>query len=450
MILRKFDNDISKVDFLDLLMVDINGSVRHVSIPKGYISEKVIKEGIGFDASNFGFAKVTDSDMVAIPDMTSAFIEEKDGFVILHVLCDVMTTAGDVYDQYPRSIAKNTLKLLKDEGIAEDAKMLVELEFHAYENVRYSTDYDHSYYMVESDEGIGIEDTDYPRFGLQKGYHRQHPEDRYEELRNRSVHAMEQLGIPVKYHHHEVSAAQLEIELNFISLVKACDAVSLAKWIIRTVAEELGLYVTFMPKPMYKLAGNGMHVHQFLEKDGKTIFTGDELYGLSKEGLAYTAGILQHSLTGSLLAFTNPSTNSFKRLVPGYEAPISATFAKGSRHAAVRIPGYLKKSEVRIEFRTGDATANIYYMLSAMVLAGVDGIKKNEDPVALGFNNTDFDAEKEFPLNLNLVLDGLENDNDYLKPVFPEALIKCWVKNKREEASYVYAAPTPQEYELYF
>ncbi len=448
--IRKYDGNLSSIDFLDMMMLDIYGNIRHVSIPKGYISEKLFKDGIGFDASNFGFAKVTDSDMVAVPDMTTAFSEEKDGYTILHVFCDVMLTSGEAYDQYPRNIARNTLKYLQENNIADNAKMLVELEFHVFDSVKYSSDVAHSYYMIESAEGLGGDRPDYPRFGAQKGYHKMTPEDRYEFLRNESVSKMEAIGIPVKYHHHEVSASQLEIELNFIDLLHAGDAVCLAKWIIKTIADELGVFVTFMPKPMYKLAGNGMHVHQFLEKNGASIFTGEEIYHLSKEGLGYTAGILEHSVSGSLLAFSNPSTNSYRRLVPGYEAPVSASFAKGSRCAAIRIPGYLKKGEVRTEFRTGDATCNVYFALSAMVLAGVDGIKKNMDPIALGYNCPDGKSEKVFPLNLNTVLDGLEKDNEYLRPAFPEKLIKAWVELKRKEAEYVYNAPTPQEYELYF
>ena len=252
----------------------------------------------------------------------------------------------------------------------------------------------------------------------------------------------------MKYHHHEVSASQLEIELDFDSLAVVGDQVSIAKWIAVNIAKEHGLVLTFMPKPMYNVAGNGMHVHQFLEKDGKTIFAGTEKHGLTKEALSYTAGLLEHSLTGSLLAFSNPSTNSFKRLVAGFEAPIGATFAKGSREASVRIPAYLAKGEERIEYRTGDATANIYFFLSAMVLAGIDGIKKGKDPVKEGYS--DPDNGKIYPLNLNLVMDGLLKDNEYLLPVFPKELLENWAKNKKAEADYIYNAPTPQEYELYF
>jgi glutamine synthetase len=445
---RKFDGSFDGIGFLSLLMLDINGTIRQVTVPKGYINEKVLKDGIGFDASNFGYAKVHKSDMVAKPDLKTAFIEDKDGHTILHAFCDVYLTDGAEFDQYPRAVAKKTVEYLKKEGIADDAKVLVELEFHVFDAVNYSSAFSHSFYEVQSSEGIGPDFEDNPRFHIQKGYHRLYPADRHFNLRNDIVAALESVGIPVKYHHHEVSAAQLEIELDFISLANAGDKVSLAKWIAVNIAREHGVFITFMPKPVYNIAGNGMHVHQFLTKNGKSFFAGEGMHGLSSEALCYTAGILDHSLTGSLLAFSNPSTNSYKRLVPGFEAPVGATFAKGSREASIRIPAYLAKGEERIEYRTGDATANIYYFLCAMILAGVDGIKKGRDPIESNYH--DRENGKTFPLNLNSVLDGLLNDNAYLLPAFPETLINYWVKTKRAEAQYVYNAPTPQEYELYF
>lgn len=448
--LYAYSGDISSIDYLSMLVVDVHGAIRSVSLPRSYVSEKVLKDGIGFDASNFGYAQVHKSDMVAIPDLSTAFVEEKEGFKILHTFCDVWTTDGELFDQYPRSIAKKAVKYLQDSGIGEDAKMLVELEFYVFDDVRYSTTVAHSYYYVESAEGIGESYEDAPRIGLSKGYHRLGPDDKYGQLRNEVVRAMEQAGIPVKYHHHEVGASQLEIELNFISLVQAGDAVVLSKWIIRSIAEEMGLFVTFMPKPMYKIAGNGMHVHLYVTKAGKSIFPGEEMYGLSTAGLQYTAGLLSHALSGSLLAWSNPSTNSYRRLVAGYEAPVSATFAKASRAAAVRIPGYLKKGEARIEFRTGDATANTYYFLAAMLLAGLDGIKRGLDPVKLGYANTKESAKNIFPTGLFHVLAGLKKDHDYLLPAFPKELIDSWITLKQHEAEYVYNAPVPQEYELYF
>ncbi len=448
--LSAFTGDMSSIDYVSFLVVDINGQLHSVALPRSYATEKILKNGIGFDASNFGYAKVHASDMVAIPDMSTAFVETKDGFTTLHAFCEVMTTEGAGFDQYPRTIARKAVERMRAAGVGEEAKMLIELEFYVFDDAKYSTEIGHSYYYVSSAEGIGEEFSDSPRLGLSKGYHRMPPEDRYLLLRNKAVQAMQDAGIPVKYHHHEVGAAQLEIELNFLSLEKAGDAVVLGKWIIRCVAEELGLYVTFMPKPMYRIAGSGMHVHQFIEKGGKSIFPGEEICGLSQKGLAYTAGILEHALSGSLLAWSNPSTNSYRRLVPGYEAPVSATFAQGSRAAAVRIPGYLKKGEARIEFRTGDATANVYYFLAAMLLAGMDGIARELDPVALGFSVSRETKKNTFPTGLYHVLRGLARDRDYLAPVFPPALIESWIALKEKEAEYVYNAPVPQEYELYF
>ncbi len=446
--LREFDGRWDGIDFLDLLMSDIYGNIRHVTLPISYVSDELMERGIGFDASNFGFAKVNKSDMLAKPDMSTAFIEEKSGHTILHALCDVYHMDGSLFEQYPRRVAVKSVEYLRNKGIADTAKMLVELEFHLFEDVKYAADFSHSYYKIQSAEGIGADYDDLPRFNIHRGYHRIYPQDRYFTVRNDIVRTMAAIGIPVKYHHHEVGAAQLEIELNFMDLLEVGDKVSLAKWVVRNVASDHNIFVTFMPKPIYRVAGNGLHVHQYLEKAGKTLFSGNAVHGLSETALHYICGLLDHSMTGSLLAFSNPSTNSFKRLVAGYEAPVSATFAKASREASIRIPGYLPRGEERIEFRTGDASGNIYYFLSAMLLAGIDGILTKADPVEKRYNDPDNDTL--FPLGLFEVLSGLEHDYDYLLPAFPKALIDLWIKIKRDEAEYVYNAPTPQEYELYF
>lgn len=434
-------------DYLDVMAVDIYGKLKHVTLPKSYVSEKIFKEGIGFDASNYGFAKVTDSDMVAIPDLTKMYLEENDNMKIIHVLADVINpSTGSFFDQYPRSITKETLNYIKKSNIADDVKLLVELEFHIFDNVNYKISSDESYYYIESSEGLG-DNKDYPKTN-DSSYHLNEPYDIHFNLRNEIVKVLENAGIPVKYHHHEVGIAQHEIELNFTSLVDTADNVTLAKYLIRKVAEEYGLYVTFMPKPLYNMPGNGMHVHQYLEKNGKSLFVGDELYNLSKIALNYIAGILNHSLSGSLLAWSNPSTNSYKRLVPGFEAPISASFSKGSRSASIRIPGYLKKSDTRIEFRTGDATSNVYFFLSSMILAGLTGIEENLNPIDLGFHSKG-ENDKEFPLNLKDVIYGLKKDNEYLK-TFPKPLINKWIDLKIKEANMIYSIPNPKEFELYF
>ncbi|MGC9467637.1 MAG: glutamine synthetase family protein [Anaerolineae bacterium] len=447
---QEFDESALDADYLNLLMFDIGGGMRSVSLPERYVSEDLFRDGIGFDASNYGFAKVEQSDMVAIPDCTSVWMEERGGFEIAHMLCDVVSTERNRFDQYPRAVAKRTAEYLQETGIADSAQLLVELEFYVFDAVEYGSGMDHAFYAIGSREGLGEEANTKQRFHPRAGYHRLPPEDRFFDFRNQIVQTMEQAGIPVKYHHHEVGASQLEIELDFMDLPTAADSVCMAKWIVRSVAEEAGFKVTFMPKPLYEMPGSGMHVHQFLEKERKSLFPGDALYGLSQLGLAYTAGLLEHSLSGGLLAFTNPSTNSFRRLVPGYEAPISASLAKGSRSAAVRIPGYLKQDELRVEYRTGDATGSPHYMLSAMVLAGIDGILRSADPVALGFSDAQAKQDKIFPLDLDIVLNGLEQDDTWLKPAFPAELLELWIATKRKEAAYVYNAPTPQEYELYF
>ncbi len=448
--LSEWNGDFAGIDYVSFILIDIDGRMRAVSLPSSYASEAVLQRGIGFDASNFGFAAVQASDMVAVPDLESAFIEQKDGFSILHAFCDVRGADGEEFAQYPRSVVRAAQRVLRESGAGDDVKMLVELEFYVFEDVRFSTTADHSYYFLESSEGIGESYDDSPRLGLSKGYHRMAPEDRYQLLRNRAVKTMIDVGIPVKYHHHEAGAAQLEIELDFVSMAQAADAVSLAKWILRSEADELGLKVTFMPKPMYGVAGSGMHVHQYIEKAGASMFPGSGLYGLSETGLAYTAGLLSHALSGSLLAFSNPSTNSYRRLVPGFEAPVNDTFARGSRAAAVRIPGYLGKGEARIEYRTGDATANVYYFLAAMALAGLDGVRRKLDPVEMGFAKEKPDAKRTMPMGLFHALAGLKRDHAYLAPVFSEELIESWSARKEKEGAYVYNAPVPQEFELYF
>jgi glutamine synthetase len=448
--IRQYDGNLKNVDYLDFMMLDIYGSIRSVTIPKQYISDKVLREGIGFDASNYGFADVSKSDMVAVPDMATAFAEERSDGVILHTLCNVRDMDGEIFEFYPRNVVANAMRRLRANGVADEAMVLMELEFYVLDSVNYATDFAHSYFRLQSSEGIGPDYYDLPRFNIRRGYHRSYPDDRHFDLRNQMVNALSAIGIPVKYHHHEVGAAQLELEFDFLPLADAADKTVIAKWLIRNIAKENQVFVTFMPKPINKTPGNGMHVHQYLEKNGKAIFSGDGMCGLSPTALSYTAGLLEHSLSGSLLAFTNPSTNSYKRLVPGYEAPVCATFAKASREAAVRIPGYLKRGDERIEYRTGDASANCYYMLAAMLMAGLDGIERKLDPVAAGYADAALSAERQFPLTLDAVLDGLRQDNEYLQPVFPADLIKLWTSLKRDEARHVYNAPTPEEYELYF
>jgi glutamine synthetase len=451
--LTRFSGDLLAVDFVDLLILDLIGSPRSLSLPRAYMSEERMKEGVGVDASTFGFSNHSGARLAAVPDLSAAFVEEKAGIRILHVLCDIRGEDGREFSQYPRSVARAALAELRASGLADDAMMLSELEFFAFDEARYATGIGSSYYFVESSEGIGEGRDDLPRFGLSKGSLKSGPEDRLGLLRSKAVLALEAAGIPVKYHHHESAAAQLEIELDFASLVVAADSIVLAKWIVKGCADELGLYATFMPKPIQSLPGSGLHIHQHLCSAGASLFPGDGLCGLSLLGLSYSAGILEHTLSGSLLAWSSPSTNSYRRLIAGNGAPTGAIIAASSRSAAIRVPGYLRRGEERIEFRAGDATCNAHYFLAAMLLAGLDGARRGLDPAALGFAaeaESGSSESKALPAELSLALGGLKADAAYLAPAFPSPLVESWIAAKEKDAAYVRAATVPQEYELYF
>ena len=452
------------IEFIDLKVVDVQGRLRHVTLPGNRLDDSLFREGVGFDASNFGFASVESSDMIMIPDPDTAFIDPFYDEKTLSFFCDVfLVDTLEPFDQYPRNVLRNAVNKLEEIG-AKNAMMAPELEFHLFESFGYGTDTSGSFYRVDVSEGFWNSQVLSNQYVVdrKRGYHRTPPVDAYSGFRNEVVKALLKIGIPVKYHHHEVSSAQHEIELFFQNALKAADSIILTKYIIQNIATRHGLAATFMPKPLYNEAGNGLHVHQFLvNENNSNLFSGKGYSGLSQIALQYIAGILYHSLSGSLLAFTNPSTNSFKRLVPGFEAPVCAAFAKANRSAAIRIPGYVKKPEkVRIEFRTMDATCNPYYSLAAILMAGIDGIKREFDPVKMGFGPLEeniykmADDEREkirfFPTSLFSVLEALTQDNEYLNEVFSQNLILNWYTLKQRETEYVNSVPSPAEYQLYF
>jgi glutamine synthetase len=447
--LSRYSGDLSTVDFVDLLIVDFSGAPRSISLPRPYVTEGRMEGGIGIDGETFGFVDPTGARLSALPDPAFAFVEEKEGIRTLHTLCDIKDDKGRDFPQAPRQVARAALAELRASGLADDAMMLPELEFFAFDDVRYATGIGHSYYIVESSEGIGAEHEDLPRFGPLRGSLGLAPEDRFDVLRSKCVLALEAAGIPVKYHHHENAASQLEIELDFASLPRAADSIVLAKWIVKDCARELGLFATFMPKPIQGMAGSGLHIHQYLTKGGSSLFPGTGPCGLSPLALSYSAGILEHSLSGSLLAWSDPSTNSYRRLLSSIGAPTSAAIALSSRSAAIRVPGYLRAGEERVEFRAGDATCNPHYFLAAMLLAGLDGARRGLDPAAMGFLDPGPSAAP-IPTELSLALGGLKKDSSYLDRVFPAALVDAWIAAKEKDATYVCCAPVPKEYELYF
>ncbi|MBR4282554.1 MAG: type I glutamate--ammonia ligase [Clostridia bacterium] len=456
------------IEMVDFKMVDINGQFRHVTIPAYSFNEEVMKDGIGFDASNYGYAVVEKSDMVFIPDPDTAMIDP---------FCDVPTLSMSgnamIIDypenrplaQYPRNITLAAEKYMRDCGVADTMLILPEFEFYLFDQVSWNVQpYDISMqldanqsYWNSGVEGMG---NVVPK---QKNYHVAKPFDNSYECRSEMCMLIEKAGVPVKYHHPEVGAAgQFEIEPKLGEMSKMADGTMMIKYIIHNTAAKYGKSATLMPKPVMGEAGNGMHVHMLLMKDGKPVFSDDNGYShLSKEAHWFIGGLLKH--IGSLCAITNPSTNSFKRLVPGFEAPVTVGYATSNRSAVIRIPAYAKRPEERrFEIRNPDATCNPYFAYAAILMAGIDGIKNQIDPEANGWGPYDFnlynlsDEEKAklkgLPTSLEQALDELEKDYEYLTAggVFPEHLIKKFIATKRAECAEMSKIPTPAEFDKYY
>lgn len=430
-----------KYEFLDLLIVDLFGKLRHVTLPTNYLSEEILERGVGFDASNTMFSQLTDSDLVIVPDISSSFSNPFSKYETLLAFGNIygFDSKGvmKLFPLDPRFILKKTLSLLRETEIANDLMVLPELEFFVFDGLNYSLNPLNSYYSISSSEAS---------INGGKAYHLISPYDKLFNLRNEIVEILSSVGVNVKYHHHEVGLpGQCEIELNFESAEKASDNIEIAKYIIKNCAMSNNMVATFMPKVVYDSPGSGMHLHLYLiNEKGESIFydSNNEL-NLSKIALNFVGGILLH--LSSLMAITNPSTNSYKRLIPGFEAPTGKTFGKGDRSSSIRIPGYTSLKSTRIEFRTPDATCNPYYAISAILLAGIDGIKKEIDP----FDKKDINFSAFIPKTLEEALDALSDDNEYLLTVFGEEFPTIWIKHKAKEAEKCNLFPTPAEVAAY-
>ena len=459
------ENDVKMLDFK---MVDIGGSYRHVTIPAARFSEETVKNGIGFDASNYGYAVVEKSDMVFIPDVSTAMM---DPFCEISTLS--MTGNAMIIDypknrplpQYPRNIVLAAEEYMKSTGIADTMMILPEFEFYLFDEAGWRVDSNHQEAHVDFNQAYWNSDTEGTAniVPYQKNYHTAKPSDTTFECRSQMVLYMEEAGIPVKYHHPEVGAGgQFEIEPQLGQMSVMADRSLLMKYIIKNTAQEFGMSATFMPKPIFGEAGSGMHVHMLLLKNGEPVFSDDNGYShLSKEAHWFMGGLLSH--ISSLCAITNPSVNSFKRLVPGYEAPVTVGYATSNRSAVIRIPAYAKTPKMRrFELRNPDATCNPYFAYAAILMAGLDGIQKKIDPHAHGWGPYDcnlFNLPEEekkklqgLPVRLEDALDALEADHDYLTAggVFPQELIAKFIKGKRAECARLAAIPNPAEFEMYY
>ena len=459
------EKDIKMVDFK---MVDIHGQFRHVTIPAYSFSEEIMKTGIGFDASNYGYAVVEKSDMVFIPDPDTAMIDPFCETPTLTMSGDAMiidTPNNRPLAQYPRNIVKAAEAYMRESGIADTMLILPEFEFYLFDDVVWKVASDTVAFSVDAKQSYWNSDTEgkgviVPK---QKAYHIAKPYDTSYECRSEMCLLMEEAGIPVKYHHPEVAASgQFEIEPMLGEMSKMADATMTIKYIIKNTAAKYGKSATLMPKPIYGEAGSGMHVHMLLLKDGEPVFSDDNGYShLSETAHYFIGGLLKH--IGSLCALTNPSTNSFKRLIPGFEAPVTVGYATSNRSAVIRIPAYAKEPrERRFEIRNPDATCNPYFCYAAILMAGLDGVKNKIDPKANGWGPYDFnlynlpEEEKKklkgLPTSLDEALDALEADHDYLTAggVFPEILLQNFIKTKRAECREIANIPHPAEFERYY
>ncbi len=459
------ENDIKMLDFK---MVDIGGSFRHVTIPASRFTEKTVTDGIGFDASNYGYAVVEKSDMVFIPDVATAMI---DPFCEISTLS--MTGNAMIIDypknrplpQYPRNITVAAEEYMKSTGIADTMLILPEFEFYLFDEAGWRVDSNHQEAHVDFNQAYWNSDTEGTAniVPYQKNYHTAKPSDTTFECRSQMVLYMEEAGIPVKYHHPEVGAGgQFEIEPQLGPMSVMADNSMMMKYIIKNTAQEYGMSATFMPKPIFGEAGSGMHVHMLLMKDGKPVFSDDKGYAhLSRTAHYFMGGLLSH--IDSLCAITNPSTNSFKRLVPGFESPVTVGYATSNRSAVIRIPAYAKTPELRrFEIRNPDATCNPYFCYAALLMAGLDGVKRKIDPKKNGWGPYDFnlfalpDEEKAklrgLPTTLEAALDALEKDHAYLTEggVFPEELISSYISRKRKECAEIARIPTAAEFDRYY
>ena len=461
--------DIKMVDFK---MVDLEGRWRHLSIPVERFTEDTMVDGIGFDGSNYGYAPIEKSDMVFIPNLKTAIFDKFSEIPTITMMGDVFVIddpENRPFDQYPRNVALAAEKYMRDEGIADQMIIGPEFEFYLFDTVAYQVREESVFCEVDTKQAewnSAMEDDVRNKgyqIGRKKGYHADIPQDITYNSRAKMCMTMEDWGIKVKYHHHEVGGpGQVEIEVELGEMTEMADAVMATKYIIKNTALEDDRTATFLPKPIYDEAGSGLHVHMHLFKDGKPLFYDKNGYsGLSELALCFMGGILQHAK--SLCAFTNPSTNSYKRLVPGFEAPVTIGFATANRSSVIRIPAYAKAPDKkRFELRNPDGTCNPYYAFAAILMAGIDGVKNKINAMDGGWGPYDFNLYdlteeqkkevKALPRNLMDALDALAEDHEYLTVggVFPEELIDLWIEKKRADYQRVNSIPHPAEFSLYY
>ncbi|ASK32949.1 glutamate--ammonia ligase [Alloalcanivorax mobilis] len=456
------DND---VKWVDLRFTDSHGKEQHVTIPVGEIDEDFFQDGKMFDGSSIaGWKGINESDMILMPDDATAVLDPFTDVTTMNLRCDIVEpTTMQGYERDPRSIARRAEEYLKSTGIADSALFGPEPEFFVFDSVQWKSDMQGSMYSIYSEEAAWVSGDDFEknnighRPGVKGGYFPVPPVDSLHDLRAAMCSAMEQMGLVIEVHHHEVgTAGQCEIGVGANTLTAKADEVQILKYCVHNVAHAYGKTATFMPKPLIGDNGSGMHVHMSLSKDGKNLFAGDGYAGLSDEALFYIGGIIKHAR--ALNAFTNGSTNSYKRLVPGFEAPVMLAYSARNRSASIRIPWVSNPKARRVETRFPDPSANPYLCFAALMMAGLDGIKNKIHPGdAMDKDLYDLPAEeaKDIPTvshTLTMALDALEADSDFLTTgdVFTKDMLDGYIDLKRGEIERLNMTPHPVEFDMYY
>jgi glutamine synthetase len=450
---------------VDIKFVDTFGVWQHFSCPINELTEEVFSEGFGFDGSSIrGWKSIEASDMLAMPDPDTAFIDPFCAVPTLSLTCTIAETGTkEPYTRDPRGIAQRAEKFLASTGVADQAFFGPEAEFFIFDNVQYDARANGTSYSIDSEEApwnSGREEM--PNLGYKirhkEGYFPVAPADTQQDIRTEMCLLMEQLGVKIERQHHEVATAgQAEIDYRFDTLLRAADAMMVYKYVVRNVARRHGKTATFMPKPLFGDNGSGMHTHQSLWRKGKPLFAGNEYAGLSQMALYYIGGLLKHA--SALCALCSPTTNSYKRLVPGYEAPVNLAYSSRNRSAAIRIPTYSENPKAkRVEYRPPDPSANPYLCFAALLMAGLDGVQNKIHPgEPMDKNLYELPPEEmakvpQVPGSLSDAIVHLERDHEFLLKgdVFTRDFLEMWIANKRKDSDALRLRPHPYEFYLYY
>ncbi len=456
----------NEVKIVDIKFMDLLGTWQHFSVPTSELEESLFEDGLGFDGSSIrGWQAINNSDMLVMPDPTTAMMDPFMNDSTLSLLCNIVDPiTKELYSKDPRNVAQKAEAYLKSTGIGDTAYFGPEAEFFVFDDVRYQNDSNQCFYAVDSEEGTWNSGRDEePNLGYKprhkEGYFPVSPSDSLQDIRSEMLLTMEAVGIEIECHHHEVATGgQCEIDMRFAPLVKCADNLMWYKYIVKNVAKRHGKTATFMPKPLFGDNGTGMHVHQSIWKSGKPLFAGNGYAGFSEMGLHYIGGILKHAR--AICAFAAPTTNSYKRLVPGFEAPVNLAYSSRNRSAAVRIPMYSPSPKAkRMEARFPDPSSNGYLAFAVMLMAGLDGIENKIDPgepmdkdiYAMG--REELANIPTLPGSLDEALDALDADHDFMLKgdVFTQDLIDTWIEYKREnETDQLRLRPHPYELYMYY